>query len=118
MCTDGAQVFVGVPPFANTPDGLLMSVIVDRGLRPPRPKEEGVRKLGLGNRMWALLEACWSTEPNHRPSVRTISTHVEACRQPPVSTARDASKATNGSILWKGTHWKGTHDDINCRLLN
>lgn len=109
-------MFTGVPPFANTPTEMLMNVIVDRILRPPRPKEEAARKQGLGNRMWAVLEACWSAEPNHRPSAQTISTYIEACRKPPVSAARAAPKVTDASALWIGTHWKGTYSDISCYL--
>lgn len=90
--TNAAQVFAGLPPFANTPNGLLMNVVVDRGLRPPRPDGYEVRKQGLGNRMWELLETCWSAEPKNRPSARTISTRIEACQKAATLTTQRAQK--------------------------
>ena len=41
------QVFSGLPPFASTPEVMLLSVICDRGMRPPRPDESEAALVGL-----------------------------------------------------------------------
>jgi hypothetical protein len=66
------QVFAGVPPFANTVDSYLFTVVVDRKLRPPRPTEPQIVGYGLTDLMWAVVEECWSQDPVKRPLVAVV----------------------------------------------
>lgn len=106
---------MGIPPFANTPDGLLMGVVVDRGLRPPRPDGQDTLKQGLGDRMWALIESCWAAGPDYRPTARTIVSRIEECRRAPkssapntgthrvVSASADSARSSRNTVLRKGS---------------
>jgi hypothetical protein len=64
------QIFAGTPPFAHTPDSVLVSVVVDRGIRP-RPTKSSIQN-GLDDDYWKIVEDCWAQDPNDRP----IITHV------------------------------------------
>lgn len=67
------QIFSGCVPFHHiTNDYQIMSRIIS-GRRPPRPilsepSRQSCKSLGLNDHMWLLIEACWSIQPEHRPT--------------------------------------------------
>lgn len=73
-----SQVFTGVPPFANTVDSLLLGLVVDRGIRPPRPSEQSIVLSGLHDDMWKLVQECWAQKPEDRPVVATVVLRLSA----------------------------------------
>ena len=77
-------MFTGIPPFANTPDNLMLQLVVDRRTRPVRPTPTDVNN--LTNDMWSLIEACWAHNPKRRPSGPDLVMDIES------SIATDNSK--------------------------
>lgn len=51
-------------------------VVVDRGLRPPRPKDSTIFEQGLDDALWALVEKCWSQEPHSRPIAADVAVQL------------------------------------------
>jgi serine/threonine protein kinase len=72
------KIFSGIPPFAHTVDGLLFKLIVDQELRPPRPADPLIVKIGLDNSMWSLIEQCWAKQPDNRPGASEIAILLES----------------------------------------
>jgi serine/threonine protein kinase len=64
------EVFTGRAPFAHTPDALLLTLVVDRKLRPPRPPIEDAPV--LDNASWTFVDTCWADEASARPSASRI----------------------------------------------
>ena len=53
---------------------------VKEGKRPSRPLDEVSRIRGLNNEIWNIIEACWTQDPNARPSATEV---VERLRNLP-----------------------------------
>ena len=60
-------MFTGNPPFAATPENMLLPVICDRGVRPSRPEDPTVEKSGLNDEVWELMIRTWAHQPEQRP---------------------------------------------------
>ncbi|KDQ12659.1 hypothetical protein BOTBODRAFT_634144, partial [Botryobasidium botryosum FD-172 SS1] len=71
------EIFTNLPPFANTPDILLLPLIVDRKQRPPRPADSLSAGRGLNDSIWALVEECWTHDPDQRPAAALVSSQLE-----------------------------------------
>ncbi|TDL24379.1 kinase-like protein [Rickenella mellea] len=62
------ELMSGKPPFAEIRrDGTVMKAIMN-GQTPRRPVEDLV-KYGLDDKLWAVMEKCWSHEPIQRPEI-------------------------------------------------
>jgi serine/threonine protein kinase len=72
------EVFTGKAPFAHTPDTLLLNLVVDRKLRPPRPSEDEAPS--LDNATWTFVGACWVDEQSARPSATQIEAALKRRR--------------------------------------
>ncbi len=72
-----SQVFTGLPPFSGTSDTVLIAVVCDRGMRPPRPADKAVQKLGLNDSMWRVITRCWDQTPEERLSASQLSHKLE-----------------------------------------
>ncbi|KAG5349736.1 hypothetical protein C0989_002094 [Termitomyces sp. Mn162] len=70
---------IGEPGFSNT---LISTALIYSGIRPQRPTGEVHVQRGLSNTMWALMERCWSSSPEHRPTAAEIMREL-----PPVETS-------------------------------
>ena len=63
------EVLSGKPPFQNCNGLIVMKKIVD-GEHPGRPQgEEGV---WFTDNLWEILEQCWSSQPERRPTIDTV----------------------------------------------
>jgi len=63
------EVLTGKPPFPNYNSLIVTSKIIE-GKRPGRPEgEEGV---WFTNDIWEMLEQCWSSQPERRPTVDAV----------------------------------------------
>jgi len=63
------EVLTGQPPFAlfGTPHVILK---VTEGERPGRPG--GADGAWFTDDLWAMLNLCWATQPNGRPSIEAL----------------------------------------------
>ena len=63
------EVLSGKPPFSSY-NGLVVMRKIIEGERPGRPRgEEGV---WFTNSLWEVLEQCWSTQPERRPTIDAV----------------------------------------------
>ena len=90
------KVYSGVPPFANTPDSMLLSVICDRGMRPPRPTAEEAPT--LEDAMWALIAQLWVRNDRQRPKAQDVATRLESLCMPTSSPSRSPQKPFDGHV--------------------
>lgn len=73
---DALKVFTGFPPFAGTPEAMLLPVICDRAIRPARPDDPSVERKGLTEEVWELICRTWSHHPYERPTASEIAAHM------------------------------------------
>ncbi|KAJ3527660.1 hypothetical protein NM688_g8100 [Phlebia brevispora] len=67
------EVFTGAPPFARVPDVTLISIVHDRGMRPPRPDDQSVLEAGLDDEQWLLITQCWAQKPEERLTAEDVA---------------------------------------------
>jgi len=63
------EVLSGQAPLASDKDFIVMRKIVD-GERPGRP--EGLEGAWFTDNLWRMLELCWATRPESRPSIEAV----------------------------------------------
>ena len=88
------EVLSGQVPFAPCNVGFVVSRKIVEGERPERPS--GLRGTWFTNDLWALLERCWSAQPQNRPTTEVVLEHLEQASgawQPLPPNARDAVEA-------------------------
>ena len=68
------EVLSGRPPFASDKDFVVMRKIMD-GERPGRP--EGPEGASFTDDLWGMLQLCWATQPDGRPSVEDVLVCLE-----------------------------------------
>jgi len=68
------------PPFKNTVDSLLFTLVIDRGLHLLRPAEDVIMGQGLNNSLWELIESCWSQDPTSRPIAALVVSQLGKIR--------------------------------------
>ncbi|EKM59924.1 uncharacterized protein PHACADRAFT_57584, partial [Phanerochaete carnosa HHB-10118-sp] len=61
------EVFTGNPPFAATPETMLLAVICNRGVRPSRPEGLAIERNGLNDEIWEAMTRTWAHQPERRP---------------------------------------------------
>ena len=69
------QVLTGTLPFGKRPGWEVVFKVVE-GTRPTKP--ENASQLGLSGKVWTLLEECWQTDRELRPSVRDVLGRVKS----------------------------------------
>ena len=70
------EVLTGLRPFYDKNWQIFEIMLhVLNGGRPTKP--EDVEKVGLGDGTWELVEECWSQEPEKRPTVEKVFTHLK-----------------------------------------
>ena len=69
------QIFSGAPPFENTPDMLLFTV-VGQGYRPLRLEDDMSLERGLDDTLWSLMEKSWDQDPICRPSAHELKAQL------------------------------------------
>ena len=69
------EVLTGFQPFHEQNYGIFeLTYQVVNGARPVKP--DNAVEIGLGGKMWELVEECWSQEPTKRPTIGQILTHL------------------------------------------
>lgn len=69
------QVLTGKTPFSER-TGHEATFQVLKGVRPTKPTNAS--NLGLSDIVWELLEGCWQTDRQRRPSVRDVLSRVKS----------------------------------------
>jgi hypothetical protein len=68
------QIFSGDPPFKDISSWpLLRSNVVKSANRPAKPQSQADIDRGLDDKLWSLIEDCWSQMPSKRPTAATVS---------------------------------------------
>ncbi|KAF8068001.1 kinase-like domain-containing protein [Lyophyllum atratum] len=70
------EIFTGNIPFFEVPRDSAVMLKVKAGARPSRPPvlSPAWASWGLTDIIWALMRACWNTDPNQRPTIQSIVT--------------------------------------------
>ena len=68
------EVFSGQPPFASDKDFIVIQKVMG-GEHPGRP--EGLEGAWFTDDLWGMLELCWATQPENRPSVEAVLERLE-----------------------------------------
>lgn len=76
---DYTQVFSGQPPFATTPEALLLSIVCDRALRPPRPDKDEPGCEDMDDALWNAIATNWAPKPEDRQAAAEIEAALKLC---------------------------------------
>jgi len=74
------EVLSGQAPFSHLNPYIVVPKIMD-GERPERP--EGVEGAWFTDDLWWMLNRCWETQPDSRPSVATVLERLERVSRDP-----------------------------------
>jgi serine/threonine protein kinase len=93
------EVLSGRVPFSQFPN-LVVPGIVFSGKRPGRPK--GLEGVWFTDDVWAVLERCWTHQPNDRPGIEDVLQCLEEASRvwTPPSPQVVASSSMPGSPTW------------------
>ena len=72
------QIFSGHLPYEEVPSDYRILMDVLNGMRPPRPKNAEIS--GFNQDIWSIMQACWSSKPNERPSCADVFAVVTSTR--------------------------------------
>jgi hypothetical protein len=68
------QIFSGNIPFKDISCwSLLRSNVVEYANRPAKPQPQADIDREFDDKLWSLIEECWSQEPSNRPTAATVS---------------------------------------------
>ena len=68
------EVLSGKPPFSNY-SGLIVIRKIVEGERPERP--QGAEELWFTSGLWGMLEQCWSSQPERRPTIDAVLQYLK-----------------------------------------
>ncbi|KAG6917279.1 hypothetical protein DXG01_003227 [Tephrocybe rancida] len=88
------EIFAGHMPFARLTREATIMNRVSSGERPERPPipSDSWSVWGLTEDIWSIMEACWSAEPEARPSAQLVIDRVAPVLSPALQEgARDSS---------------------------
>ena len=68
------EVLTGQAPFPNYSELVVIRKVVD-GERPGRP--QGAEAVWFTDDLWVMLEKCWSSQPDVRPTVEAVLERLE-----------------------------------------
>lgn len=72
------QIFTGTIPFAHlSSDGMVIMEILQKKSKPRRPTGSIFQKRGLTDRLWGLLEDCWTFDAQDRLSMIEVAAIVQ-----------------------------------------
>ncbi|KAG9092999.1 hypothetical protein FS749_015267 [Ceratobasidium sp. UAMH 11750] len=109
------EVLAGHSPYRQCRlDGQVIAKLIGRIL-PERPERtEEMYERGLSDKMWLLMQSCWSWDPASRPQMRTLAgdvrkLHVEHMRQyGVVGEINNASGVFHPSMISDGALFRGS----------
>ena len=89
------EVLSGRPPLASDKDFIVIQKIV-AGERPGRP--EGPEGAWFTDDLWGMLQLCWATRPESRPSIEAVLERLERASKAwgPPSKEVDWNVGTDG----------------------
>jgi len=68
------EVLSGQVPFQGDRDFVVVKRVLE-GERPGRPR--GAERVWFTDDLWGMLEQCWSSEPDDRPTVEDVLGNLE-----------------------------------------
>jgi len=80
----GYEMFSGTYPFHDIRSDYQFMVAVQQGRRPSHPQHDLCQIRGLNDKIWDLIENCWTSEPSERPSAGQIVDHLQALPNRPI----------------------------------
>ena len=86
------KIFTGTPPFAGTPESMLLAVVFDRQMRPEPPEGFDWETAGMDDRIWALMVQAWAHSPEHRPDAVEISNRLKRDANTTPSSPRSVTR--------------------------
>ena len=91
-CT--TQIFSGDSPFKDISWWLSLRSNVKPANRPAKPRPQIAIDRGLDDKLWSLIEDCWSQEPSDRPTAEMSSLRLRDVNGFPVNTGFVQSHST------------------------
>ncbi|RDB18405.1 Serine/threonine-protein kinase STY8 [Hypsizygus marmoreus] len=79
------EIFTGKIPFFELPRDAVVIAKIQSGVRPsrPLPSSPAWHSWGLTESIWALMQACWSKNPEERPTMpQIIASRVSVDERP------------------------------------
>lgn len=67
-----SQLVTNEKPFSKVKTGDRAGDKIKMGVRPPRPETDTDFARGLDDNLWALMERCWSQNPEERPDMSNV----------------------------------------------
>ena len=64
------QVLCGSPPFRDLANSSMVVVEILKGTRPEKP--EDAASLGFTDKLWEIVERCWSADKDVRPTPEAV----------------------------------------------
>ena len=74
------QMFSGSFPFQDIRNDFKFMLEVKRGKRPLRPPHDLSSSRGLTDEVWKLMEECWASHPEDRPSAVQVVGSIRSLR--------------------------------------
>ena len=105
------EVIHGEIPFHRDTDVMVIAKI----LKGDRPR----RRLGFSEGLWKMLERCWTTQPNERPSVEDVLRCLDTCSglsalsSPGVSGGAVEGEGSCGLVLVPGGQEDGNSSEYS-----
>ena len=78
------EVLSGQAPFARFGPYIVVRKVMD-GEHPKRPK--GVEGAWFTGNLWRMLNRCWATRPENRPSIAAVLACLESISKDPVPSS-------------------------------
>ncbi|KAG6917751.1 hypothetical protein DXG01_001289 [Tephrocybe rancida] len=74
------EIFTDHPPFFEYPRESAVLLKVTAGIRPSLPDsfETNLERHGLSNQIWNLMNGCWNSQPNQRPTIKQAISLLDA----------------------------------------
>ena len=86
------EVLTGQPPFPHYRNLVVMRKVTE-GHRPGRP--EGKKGVWFTDDLWGVLESCWETQCESRPSIKTVLECLGRASWPLPRICDDSEAGTN-----------------------
>ncbi|KAJ3068034.1 hypothetical protein HDU98_008791, partial [Podochytrium sp. JEL0797] len=85
----------GDVPFTDTPDALIYQHVVHENIRPEAPEAEKYPTTSA--KLIALMQNCWSADPQSRPAFSMISASLKSLSTTP-SLSNDSDRLTPKAV--------------------
>ena len=114
------QIFSGEIPFQDISCwSSLRSDVVKYGKRPAKPQPQDDIDRELDDKLWSLIEECWSQEPSNRPTAETVSLRlggVNGCLVNPAEMYKKEIAALTEELARERERSKAARQDFETEL--